>query len=125
MATIKNLTPMLPTAGDVAGATKFYADVLGFTVQYQEEGMAIMQRDTVTVFLTDVDDEHVASMTAFRIEVDDVETLFKELSAKGLPDFHSTSGQSISKLTDKPWGTREFAVKDPAGICYTFFQDRT
>jgi len=123
MATISNLTPMIPTAGDVKGATAFYVDTLGFKISYKDDGMAIVKRDGVTIMLTDFDDEHVAANIALRIAVDNVQELFDELSGKNLPAFQSTSGASISKLEDKPWGTREFAVKDPAGICYTFFQD--
>lgn len=42
------------------------------------------------------------------IEVDDVDRLYEELRAKGVP--------IAIALRDEPWGDRHFAITDPNGI---------
>lgn len=45
------------------------------------------------------------------------EQLYEELQAKGGEMIHPNG-----KLEMKPWGTTEFAILDPAGICITFYE---
>ena len=77
--------------------------------------MAIVKRDAVEIFLCKNDDRHVAEQTAFRIHVAHIETLYEEYQAQGV--IHPNG-----KLDMKPWGTREFAILDSAGICMTFYE---
>jgi len=52
---------------------------------------------------------------SFRIHVQHVEQLYAEYQAQGV--IHP-NGQ----LATKPWGTQEFAILDPAGVCVTFYE---
>lgn len=119
---MSSLTPLVPTGGDVPGAIAFYTEKLGFEVFYQDPTSAIIGRGNVRLFLTDYSDRHVAEQTAYRISVDDVDSLYAEFKAKGMPDFAESDG-SLGAIADRPWGAREFAIKDLAGVCITFYQD--
>ncbi len=113
-----NLSPMIPAGADVETAIVFYEQKLGFTTIHKEgepTEMAIVTRDAVEIFLCKNDDRYLAEQTAFRMHVEYVERLYEEYQAQGV--IHP-NGQ----LATKPWGTTEFAVLDPAGVCITFYE---
>lgn len=120
------LTPMFPTSEDFDRSVDFYEKTLGFTNRYQDDGMAIMVRGTTEIFLQKYVDAHVASQTAVRIQVNDDGALHAEYAAKGIPAFHGGGDDGgITTVDQKPWGTKEFAVRDLAGVCLTFYQRTT
>jgi uncharacterized glyoxalase superfamily protein PhnB len=113
-----NLSPLIPAGSDVDATLAFYVKRLGFTTRYTQgepTEMAIVIRDAVEIFLCRNDDRYVAEQTSFRIHVQHVEQLYVEYQAQGV--IHP-NGQ----LTTKPWGTQEFAILDPAGVCITFYE---
>jgi uncharacterized glyoxalase superfamily protein PhnB len=113
-----NLSPLIPAGSDVDVTLAFYVQKLGFTTRYTQgepTEMAIVTRDAVQILLCRNDDRYVAEQTSFRIHVQDVEQLYAEYQAQGV--IHP-NGQ----LTTKPWGTQEFAILDPAGVCITFYE---
>lgn len=118
---LHNLTVQLPTGGDVPGALRFFQDYLGFTTRYHEGDpvtFAIVQRGAVELILTNFDDVHVAENISLRIQVDDVEAYYQEVSQHDFP----AVGAKLNAPESKPWGTREFSLLDPAGVCYAFYQ---
>lgn len=113
-----NLSPMIPAGGDVDETIAFYEQKLGFTTIHKEgepTEMAIVQRDAVEIFLWKNADRYLAEQTSFRIQVDHVEQLYAEYQAQ---EAIHPNGQ----MDTKPWGTQEFAVLDPAGVCITFYE---
>ena len=121
---LSNLTPMIPAGKDIQAALTFYEQKLGFTVMYKADdfSMVILQRSEVEIILQDSDDPHTASQTSFRIQLSDVDALYKEYSAQGIAPFEQIDGAGLGVLRITPWGTREFAVRDLAGVCITFYQ---
>ena len=100
-------------------AITFYEQQLGFTIIYKEGDpvtMAIVKRESAEIFLHKNDDKHLAEWTAFRVQVEHVEQLYEELMTKGGGMIHPNG-----KLQAQPWGMREFAVVNPAGVCITFY----
>jgi hypothetical protein len=113
-----NLSPLIPAGSDVDATLAFYAQKLGFTTRFTQgepTEMAIVTRDAVEIVLCRNDDRYVAEQTGFRIHVQHIEPLYTEYQAQGV--IHP-NGQ----LTTKPWGTQEFAILDPAGVCITFYE---
>jgi uncharacterized glyoxalase superfamily protein PhnB len=113
-----NLSPFIPAGSDVDATLAFYVQKLGFTTRYTQgepTELAIVTRDAVEIFLCRNDDRSVAEQTSFRIHVQHVEHLYAEYQAQGV--IHP-NGQ----LATKPWGTQEFAILDPAGVCITFYE---
>ncbi|MBW4569657.1 MAG: VOC family protein [Tolypothrix carrinoi HA7290-LM1] len=114
------ISPIIPAGSDMEKAIAFYEQQLGFTTIYQEGEpvtMAIVKRDSVEIFLQKNDDKHLAEWTTFRIQVDGIEQLYQELQTNGGQMIHPNGFLEI-----KPWGTKEFAILDVAGVCITFYE---
>ena len=116
------LTPLIPSGKDMSATVAFYEQKLGFTIAYQDENMAILQRGDAEIIINDFDDPHVASQTSFRIQVSEVDTLYAEYQTQAIAPFELGEGAGLGRLTNTPWGTREFAVRDLAGVCIAFYQ---
>lgn len=120
------ITPMIPSGKDMKAALAFYEQTLGFIPTYKADdlSMAILGRDTVSIILTNFDDPHTASQTSLRIQVSGVDALYSQYQAQGIPPFQQGDGAGLSDLKNMPWGTREFAVRDLAGVCITFYENQ-
>lgn len=122
MPTLKAAIPILPT-DDMDKALAFYTERLGFTEKFRDNEKAPkyvgIERDGIELHLVEVTPAQtaklVASQTMCRFPVDDVDALYKEFNK------HKDVIHPNGKLATKPWGTREFGVLDPAGVCLTFF----
>lgn len=121
---------------DVAKASEFYVQHLGFSVGYSDDGFARLFRDDAELHLWAANDvswqqrrdlvgepvrsgaeSFIAGTASCRIEVDDVDELYGEMLRAGV--LHSTDrGEAVN--TD--WGTREFAALDLEGNLLTFFR---
>jgi catechol 2,3-dioxygenase-like lactoylglutathione lyase family enzyme len=121
---------------DVAKASTFYVQHLGFSVGYSDEDFARLLRDDAELHLWAANDESwrerpdleghpvrsgaesfIAGTASCRIEVDEVDTLYGEMLRAGV--LHPTDqGEAVNTN----WGTREFAVTDLEGNLLTFFR---
>jgi uncharacterized glyoxalase superfamily protein PhnB len=112
------VTPLIPVRA-AGQAAAFYRDKLGFTELWRngEPAAAVgLRRDDAQVVLTScLGPAAIFEWTSFRVAVTGIEDLFESCSAAGI--VHPNG-----PLQDRPWGTREFAVLDPDGICITFWQ---
>lgn len=123
MPTIKIAIPVLP-ADDMATALAFYTKKLGFAERFRDNDKAPkyvgIERDGIVLHLVEVTPAKtaklVASQTMCRLQVEDVDGLYAEFSR------HDSVIHPNGKLQTKPWGTREFGVLDPAGVCLSFFE---
>jgi predicted enzyme related to lactoylglutathione lyase len=109
---LEKALPEMPL-DDVAAGVAHYRDVLGFKINYQQEGMAVMFRDDVTLLLIARTTRHEGIGSAY-IYVADADALCAELKARGA-DLRS---QPVSH----PWGLRDFRLWDPEGNQITFGQ---
>jgi uncharacterized glyoxalase superfamily protein PhnB len=120
-----HLTPMIPAGKDMETALAFYEQKLGFNARYKADdlSMAILKRGDAEIILQNFDDPHTASQTSLRIQLTGVDVLYGEYQAQAIPPFHQdVDGAGLGELRDTPWGTREFAVRDLAGVCITFYE---
>ncbi len=124
-AVLQSITPMLPAGKDMQAALAFYEHKLGFRAIYKADdlSMAILQRDAVEIMLTASDDPHTASQTSLRIQLSGVDALYAEYQQQAIAPFEQIAGPGMTTLKPTPWGTREFAVRDVAGVCITFYED--
>ena len=114
---IHSTTPILRIFDEVK-ARQFYVDFLGFQVDWEhrfEPGLPLylqVSRDGCTLHLS----EHHGDCcpgAAMRIEVDQIDALHAELTAK-----HFTYARPAVETT--PWGSRDMSVSDPFGNRLTF-----
>ncbi len=118
--TLGTISPLIPAGEDVSAAIAFYEQQLGFRAIHQEGNpvrMAIVERDSAVLFLVQNGDRMVAEGTSLRIQVNGIEQLYQEFQAKGGQAIHPNG-----HLETKPWGPKEFAILDLAGVCITFYE---
>lgn len=109
---LEKIMPELPF-NDVAAGIGYYKDILGFTINYQQAELGVMDRDAVRVLLVARTDRHTGIGSAY-VYVSDADTLHAELLAKGA----QLQGEPVSH----PWGLRDFRVVDPEANQITFGQ---
>jgi uncharacterized glyoxalase superfamily protein PhnB len=108
----EKIMPEFPLA-DVAAGVAYYRDVLGFSVNYQMEGFAVMDRDRARILLITKTGQHKGIASCY-VYVADADALHAELTGKGA----NVEAAPVSR----PWGLREFRVFDPEGNILTLGQ---
>lgn len=116
---LENLRPITPAGQDLEKAIAFYETELGFKVTWRDESgkLAIIVRDSAEMMLQESDDAHWASQTAYLIRTRNVQAMYDECLARGGKAIHPNG-----PLRKRPWGTTEFSIIDPAGVCITFYE---
>jgi len=109
---MSRIMPELP-CDEVPAAVKHYRDVLGFTVNYEQDDIGVMDRDEVRLLLIARTAQHSGIGSAC-FYVRDVDTLYAELIRSGA----DVQGEPVSQ----PWGLREFRVLDLYRNRLTFAQ---
>jgi uncharacterized glyoxalase superfamily protein PhnB len=107
MARLTRVAPELPTA-NLQKALAYFEQKLGFRVAMQmpDRGYAIIERDGVAIhFFQDGAAEH--SPVGIHIFTPDLEALYTEFQQSGV-----NFSQGILR---KPWGNRDFRVRDEFG----------
>ncbi len=111
------ITPLIP-ANDVEAAIAFYTTKLGFTEMWRN-GEPVTEagvlRDAASVIFFECKDRAIADMTSFRIRVDGIEAFYEKCKSENI--VHPGGALGV-----KPWGSQEFAIIDPSGVCITFWQ---
>ena len=107
------ITPMIPAGPSMSDALVFFTGPMGFTLLWQAEGMAGIQRDAIEFNLVQNDNRAWADNASFSIGVSDLDALYAEYA--GIP-------ANVGPLELKPWGRREFHMILPSGVCLQFYQ---
>jgi uncharacterized glyoxalase superfamily protein PhnB len=106
------IMPELPL-DDVGAAIAHYRDVLGFRINYAQHDIGVMDRDSVRVLLIARTERHTGIGSCY-VYVRDADALHAELRARG--------ANVLDEPVSKPWGLREFHVRDLEGNRITFGQ---
>lgn len=101
----RTIMPELPLDNVPAGVA-YYREVLGFSVNYAQHDIGVMDRDDVRLLLIARSPSH-AGIGSCYVYVRDADALHAELAAKGA----NVQGEPVSQ----PWGLRELHVLDPEG----------
>lgn len=109
---LRKIMPAFPFTNVPAGIA-YYQDVLGFSINYQQHDLGVMDRDSVRILLTARTAQHTGIGTCC-VYIRDADALYEEIMAKGA----TIPAPPVSQ----PWGLREFHVPDPEGNMITFAQ---
>ena len=109
---MKKIMPELPS-DDVATAIAHYRDVLGFSVNYEQADLGVMDRDAVRVLLIARTERHTGIGSAY-VYVQDADLLHAELREKG--------ARVLGEPESHPWGLRDFRILDVDDNQITFGQ---
>jgi uncharacterized glyoxalase superfamily protein PhnB len=121
-----NLSTCFIQVHDPDLALAFYRDALGLDVrndvareQFRWITVGSPSQPGMSIVLTNYlngspsDNDEIASLVAkgalggLHFQTDDLDSAFKKVSAAG--------AEVVSEPADQPWGTRDFAVRDPSG----------
>jgi uncharacterized glyoxalase superfamily protein PhnB len=105
MARLLRVAPEMPAA-DLAAALEYYEQRMDFRVAMRMSDYAIVERSGVAIHLFE-DRARKQSPVGVHIFSEDLDGLYAELRESG-----ALITQAIEK---KPWGNREFRVKDDFG----------
>lgn len=88
----------------------FYKDILGLSVEYQDENFVQFQTEGTKLYIHRIKDgeELLRKHTVeIHFEVTDVDEVFDELRSKGI--------EFDGRPENMPWGTRQASFRDPEG----------
>jgi hypothetical protein len=95
-----------------------FVNALGFTVKYQDAGLAVVERDLAKAYIVASPEYAAKDRPEIALETDNIQELFDEISARRPELLHPNS----NKITRRPWGALEFAVLDKTTVCVVFRQ---
>ena len=95
-----------------------FVDCLGFEILHQDDTLAVVARDDAKAYIVESPEFAAKDRPEIAIETDTIDELYAEISARR-PDMLHPNSKVVSK---KPWGAREFAVRDATHVCVIFRQ---
>jgi uncharacterized glyoxalase superfamily protein PhnB len=105
LAKLSRVAPELPSV-DLQQALTYYCEKLGFGVAMERPDYAIVERDDVALHLFQSEGKMCSPM-AIHIFSADLDALYAELCGSG--------AQITQPIERKPWGNRDFRVRDEFG----------
>ena len=117
---IKSAIPVLPAA-DTMEPLNWWEKICGFEETFRDTTpptYAGIPRGGADLHISNIADKKLARVigeqTMVRLSVENIEAMYVEYQKRG-GVLHPNGS-----LQMKPWGTKEFGVIDPNGVCVTF-----
>ena len=124
---IEEMTPMVPVS-DISRSAEFYRLMLGLNVQTRSEGIVLLRRDSMSLYLVaespptvdkpgvtiglSVSPERTPINLTFRVP--DVEDAYRRLAARGIT--------FLAPPERKDWGEIRVFTRDPDGYLIELYQ---
>ncbi|MBU6389853.1 VOC family protein [Patescibacteria group bacterium] len=101
-----NLDSAIFYSHDIQKVIPFYLDILGFTLDYQNERFVSFQfpNGAKLGIKNQTDEREQPGFQTVFIEVEGIEEVYRAIQGKGI--------QIYKELIEKPWG-KEFSILDP------------
>eukprot|EP00743_Colponemidia_sp_Colp-15_P010318 GILK01011350.1.p1 GENE.GILK01011350.1~~GILK01011350.1.p1 ORF type:complete len:123 (+),score=13.60 GILK01011350.1:84-452(+) len=112
---------LIPTVfySDIEVGKKTWIECLQFSVLYDDgEGFFVLQKDRTKLHMKLDPEFAIKDRPEIRIETDDIHRLCLEVTSR-CPDLLHPN---VSKVTARPWGMNEFAIRDKEDTCIIFQQ---
>lgn len=106
-------------ARDFALSKQFYQD-LGFAVAWSSENLAYLHHGDCSFLLQNFYVKEHADNFMMHLIVTDVDAWWRHVEAKEIMSKYNIRTEPPE---DRPWGLRDFALVDPAGVCWRIGQD--
>jgi hypothetical protein len=95
-----------------------FVTCLGFKVLHQDATLAVVERDGAKAYIVESAEFAAKDRPQIAIETDTIDELYREIKSRAPEMLHPNS----NRIEKKPWGTREFAVRDKTDVCVVFRQ---
>lgn len=95
-----------------------FVDALGFEVEYRDDDFMVVERDGAKAYIVASPEFAAKDRPELAIETDSIDALHADIAARRPALLHP----NCPDVTLRPWGAREFALRDPTGVCIVFRQ---
>lgn len=94
----------------------FFVDGLGFKVLHQDAELAVIARDGAKAYLVQSPEYAAKDRPELSVDTDDIDSIYREMSERAPHLLHP----NLKTVTLRPWGAREFAMRDKTSVCVVF-----
>lgn len=102
---------------DIRHGLKLFVDCLGFEIGYNdldsEKPMCVAGRDGLAVFLIQDKEFAEKDRPELRLQTENIEEVFRSVKSR----FPGLLHPNLKEVTLRPWGAKEFALRDESGVC--------
>lgn len=102
---------------DIKDGLDLFVDCLEFSIGYNDlksdNPCCIVQKDTLAIFLFQNKEYADKDRPEIRLQTHDIEEVYAKVS-KTHPQFLHPN---LKTITLRPWGAKEFALKDNSNVC--------
>ncbi|MEO7107826.1 MAG: hypothetical protein ABIZ09_15735 [Rhodoferax sp.] len=103
---------------DMEDGLNLFVNCLKFKLLHQDATLAVIERDGAKAYLVEDTEFAAKDRPELTIETDTIDDLYAEISA-GHANMLHPNAKTVER---KPWGSREFAVRDKTDVCVIFRQ---
>ena len=108
---------------DIKVGLELFVNCLGFQIVHDDlnsesQPFCIVKKDSLKVHLFESAEFAAKDRPEFHLETTNIEEVFKAIE-NSFPNLLHPNGRVI---TTKPWGSQEFALLDPSGVCIVIQQ---
>lgn len=94
-----------------------FVDCLEFRLGYQDldsdNPSCIVEKESLALFLFQNEEFAVKDRPEIRLQTDNINEVYKKISGTHPQFLHP----NLKTITLRPWGAREFALRDDTGVC--------
>jgi hypothetical protein len=109
---------------DIKDGLNLFVDCLEFSIGYNdlssENPCCVVQKDTLSIFLFQNKEYADKDRPEMRLHTDNIEDVYAKISRTHPQFLHP----NLKTITLRPWGAKEFALKDKTNICVIIQQWR-
>ncbi len=109
-----NFTKLVPSVfySDISDGLKLFVDCLQFTIAHKDlntsQSYCVLQKDGLSIMVFQDDQLAKEHYPELRLETNNIEEVYAKISATHPHLLHP----NLNKVTIRPWGAKEFAIKD-------------
>lgn len=109
-----NFTKLVPSVfyTDISDGLKLFVDCLQFTIEHKDlntsQPYCVLGKDGISIMVFQNEQLAKEHYPELRLETNNIEEVYARVSASHPHLLHP----NLNKVTTRPWGAKEFAIKD-------------
>jgi hypothetical protein len=112
------LTALIPTVfySDLAVGLDLFADGVGMQVLHRDDRLVVLGKDAAKLYLVPDAEFAEKDRPQIAIECDDIDTIYADIAGRRPDLLHP----NLTRVKQRDWGAREFALLDATNVCVVF-----
>ena len=114
-----NFTKLVPNIfyTDIKVGLRFFIECLEFSMGHEElnsdQPYCVIKKNELSILLFQNKEYAEKNRPEFRLVTNDIEEVYKKVSSTHPEFLHP----NLKEITLRPWGAKEFALKDDSNVC--------